>query len=378
MHKRITSGSLFRKRSKNGGIRVTLPQINLPYITWGKAGEGVGRGDGDPGDTIEKAKGKGNKPGTEAGDGIEIEVNLDDVLKLLKDELQLPDLKPKPNQTYEEVKVVYNGLSKTGPKSLLHKKKTMAATMKRCASMGLLNNRAILPGLTQEVPIYTPINDDRRFREWNEIKIPSSNAIIFFMRDGSGSMDQYKCDIASDISYWLDLYIRAYYEKTERVFIWHDTQAREVSEKEFFSLRYGGGTLCSSAVKLMSKIIENRYDPIKWNIYGVYFGDGESSEEDNEVFVNMLKNELGKEVVNMFGQVEILHWRGYGDSLKDHIDKHRKDLPHVRNTEILKTNNDWGSDPISGEERDNEIRRVLRTLLGNERTRSEVRLEQVI
>lgn len=370
LKKHIKNGSIFRNRGRNGKIVVTIPQIDQPHIVFGKPEDGIGRGEGKPGDVIDKdnkGKGKG-QPGTDPGDGIQVQVDLDEILKLLKNELELPDMKPKANQTYEELKVVYNGIAKLGPNSLLHKPRTMKQCMKRLSAQGLLNKKVLLPGYTEPVPILTPINDDKRFRQYNEVKIPSSNAVLFFMRDGSGSMDQYKCDIVSDISWWLDLYIKKFYKKTEVVHLWHDTQAKEVSEKNFYELRYGGGTYATSVLKMMNKIIQTRYNPIKWNIYGFYFGDGETSREDNNEFSKMLRTKLGPDVVNMFGQVEIMHFSGFGDSLKGFLDGQigKGRLPHVRNTSIERGEGQGWYGSLPEDKRDEEIKRVIKLLLGKD------------
>lgn len=380
LKKYMSNGSIFKLRGKNGKISITLPRINLPHITFGKPQEGVGRGPGNDGDVIGRdGDGQGgNKPGTDPGEGITINVDLDEILKLLKDELQLPDMKPKPNQTYEEIRTIYNGISKVGPNSLLHKRKTLRQTMKRMSAMGGLEKKVVLPGLNTPVSILSPINDDRRYRQYNEIKVPSSNAVLFFMRDGSGSMDKEKCDIVSDISWWIDLYVQKFYKKTERVYLWHDTEAKEVSEKMFYNLRYGGGTIVTSVLKLMSKIVKHRYNPVKWNIYGFYFGDGESFGEDNKHFADILKTKLGPDVVNMFGQVEILHYSGWGDSLKAYLDKRmaKGNLPHVRNTSIDRPKDGgWGVSPFASEEaRDQEVKRVIKELLGKETIKTKATL----
>jgi uncharacterized sporulation protein YeaH/YhbH (DUF444 family) len=390
LQKHIKNGSIFRQRGKNGKIAVTIPRIDLPHIVFGKPQEGVGRGPGKDGDVIGKdpGKGKDGKPGTDPGDGITVMVDLDEVLKLLKDELQLPDMKPKANQTFEDIRVVYNGISKVGPNSLLHKQRTMKQCMKRLSALGKLDEKVLLPGYSTPVPVLAPINDDKRFRQYNEIKVPSSNAVLFFLRDGSGSMDQYKTDIVSDISWWLDLYIRRFYQKTERVHIWHDTEAKEVSEKHFYELRYGGGTNCTSSLKLMNKIIKTRYNPVKWNIYGFYFGDGESFGTDNQEFVKMLKNQLGPNTVNMFGQIEILHYAGFGESLKGYIDKQieKGSLPHVRNASIDRPENAGWHEVFADEaKRDEEIKRVLKLLLGKdakqlqaEAKKADVKIEELV
>jgi uncharacterized sporulation protein YeaH/YhbH (DUF444 family) len=375
LKKHITHGSIFRQRGKNGKISIPIPKINIPNIVYGDNGEGTGAGvDGNEGDVIQKGdpKGKGKgKPGTDPGEGMNIGVELDEILKLLKDELHLPEMKPKPNQTYEEIRTVYNGIAKTGPNALLHKPRTMKQCMKRFSSMGLLgeDKKKLLPGFNTPVTVMTPISDDRRYRQHNEIKIPSSNAVIFFLRDGSGSMGQEKCDIASDIAWWIKLYIQHFYKKTEIVYIWHDTEAKEMSENDFFGVRNGGGTYASSSTKMMEKIIEERYPPIKWNIYGLYFGDGETYGEDNKKFSESLATKLGPDVVNMFGQVEIFGSMGT-NGLKGHLDKEAKGgrIPHLRNSEIKSSTPDggWGGGGLTGEQRDLEVKRIISELLGKD------------
>ena len=387
LKKHIDFGKIFRLRDKDGKhIAIPLPRINQPHIVFGNNGEGTGAGEGKEGDVVKKGKKKGKgdgpEPGNEAGEGINIWVDKDEILKLLKEELQLPELLPKPNQTFEEKRTIYNGISKTGPSTLLHKSRTVKQCMKRLASMGMLRDdkKKIIPGFKTPVTVLSPINDDKRFRQYNEISIPSSNAVIFFLRDGSASMGDTKCDIASDIAWWIKLYIQHYYKRTETCFIWHDTEARELDEKNFFSLREGGGTYASSALTMMDKIITDRYPTEKWNIYGIYFGDGETSSNDNEEFVKMLRTKLGPNVVNMFGQVEILSYMGER-SLKSHLDREAKKggMKHLRNTEIKNSTtggDPWSGGEVTGEYRDAEVKRVIQELLGKNAKATESRQEE--
>lgn len=384
LKKRISSGNMFRNRGKNGKISITIPKINLPFIQYGKPEEGVGRGDGKDGDVIGKddKKGKGNKAGDEHADGIVVQVDEDYVMKLLKEELELPDLLPKESQTFEDEKIVYNGISKIGPNALLHKRKTLRETMKRMAAQGLLNNKTQISAYNQPVPLLLPNNDDRRYRQYNIIKKPSSNAVIFYMRDGSGSMTAEKCEIVSDISWWLNEYIKTYYSKTESVYLWHDTEAKEVSQETFFNLRYGGGTRCSSALRLMKKLIsaKSKYDPDKWNIYAFYFGDGENEWDDNGKFCKFLKEDLGPDKVNLFGLTQVMAW-DYSETLKGYVDKKlssgelKKDK--VRTTEIQApkdSNYDYFKDETN---RDDAVKNALKDLLGKGRKGSSVSFKEV-
>jgi uncharacterized sporulation protein YeaH/YhbH (DUF444 family) len=54
------------------------------------------------------------------------------------------------------------------------------------------------------------------------------------------------------------------------------SEAQEVDEETFFHLGESGGTRVSSAYQLCSAIIQERYDPQRWNIYPFHFSDGES------------------------------------------------------------------------------------------------------
>ena len=364
LKKFIKNGSIFRSRGKNGKVVVTIPKIDIPHIVYGDSDGGVGRGQGQKGDVIgkdpQKGDGKGNKAGQDAGDGIEVAVDLEEVLKFMQEELDLPDMKPKPADTYDEVIKKYNNISLTGPESLRHNARTLKQALKRQCADGSIHKLHEIPGFAEPVRLITPINSDKRYRQFNEIKLPSSNAVIFFARDGSASMDQYKCDIVSDMSWWIDVWIRKFYEKVERVYVWHDTEAKEVDEKKFYKYRYGGGTTCSTALKLISDMFKNRYDPVKWNIYLFYFTDGENWDGDNEVFGKMLDNDFAPDSVNMVGISQILPWR-YENSLKSHVDENCRG-GNIRTTSVGSA----GTSPANEEERDKSIRSAISELLGRD------------
>jgi uncharacterized sporulation protein YeaH/YhbH (DUF444 family) len=360
LKKFIKNGSIFRKRGKNGKVVVTIPKIDIPHIVYGDSGSGVGRGEGEKGDVIGKdpqSGGKGaGKAGQEEADGIEIAVDMEEILKFMQDELELPDMKPKPSDTYEQVIKKYNNISLVGPESLRHNARTLKEAMKRQCSDGSINKFHEIPGFANPIRLITPINSDKRYRQFREIKIPSSSAVIFFARDGSASMDQNKCDIVSDMSWWIESWVRRFYDKVERVYVWHDTAAAEVDEKKFYKYRYGGGTTCSSAIKLISKMFENRFNPSKWNIYLFYFTDGENWDEDNSVFSKTLENEFGPSVANLTGVVQVLPWR-YDDSLKHYLDANCRS-PNLKTVQV----GQGGS--ISEEGRDKAIKDAIVGLLG--------------
>ena len=379
LQKHLEQGSIFRQRGKDGKISIPIPRINLPHFNFGEQNEGLGRGEGKEGDVVgtDPGKGKGNGNGADnnPGEGMLVDVQMEYIIEALQQELQLPNLRKKENETFDEVKIKYNGLSKVGPASLLHKRKTMLQCMKRMASMGKLDEMHLLPGMREPIPLLSPVNEDKRFRQWNEIKIPSSNAVIFFARDISGSMGAFKCDVVSDMSWWIDLWIKHFYSRVERCYVVHDTVAKEVDEERFYKMRMGGGTMCSSALKWIAKQLKHRYPPSKWNVYIFYFSDGDNWQGDNETFIKSLRTELTPEQVSLFGLTQILPY-GYDQTLKESVDRAiqsgKLDNQFVRTTGIARREHEGNKlhygyiwdDSMPEEERAVAIKNAIKDLLG--------------
>ena len=371
LKKFFSTGKFVTKRGKNGKMQITLPKIDIPHIVYGDSDTGVSRGPGKPGDVIGKDPDTGEHgAGQDEAEGVEVNVTLDDVLEFFKDELELPDLKPKPHETFEEIRIKYNDISLTGPESLRHNRRTMLQALKRLAATGEIDKLHYIPGYSMPVRLITPINSDRRYRQYKEIRIPSSNAVAMFGRDGSVSMDQWKCDVVSDMAYWINMWISKFYDKVERCYFWHDTVAQEVDEEKFYKYRYGGGTYCSSCVKLMGKQLEVRYRPEKWNIYCFYFTDGENWANDNDIFIETVQKLFPPDVCNLFAITQVLCWR-YRDSLKDVCDQQLQQQLNYRLVSIGPEenpdhmSNSWDTPKLSDEERNESIRKAIKHLLGS-------------
>lgn len=371
LKKFIKSGQIVRNRGKNGKISISIPKIDIPHIVYGENGEGAGRGQGKEGDVIgkdPKGQGKGNGAGQGESEGITINLDLEDVLRFMQDELELPNLKKKPNEIYDEVKIKYNKISLIGPESLRHNRRTLKQTLRRQAAEGTIGVTRVVPGCKDPVRILQPINEDKRYRQYSEIKMPSSNALVVFARDGSGSMDDAKCEIVSDMAWWIDVWIRRFYDRVDRLYVWHDSEAIEVDEQKFYKYRYGGGTTCSSALKFITKQFENRYPPDKWNIYVFYFTDGDNWGEDNNIFINTLSEEFAPHIVNFTGITQILA-SSYNDSVKYHVDEAIKtgklDKDCVRTVQVGGSNTAWSVNSLSEENRNEQIIEAIQQLLGN-------------
>lgn len=375
--KKFLKGKIVRLRPKGGKLNFTIPTIDNPHFLHGDNGEGVGRGKGKKGQVIgqDPQKGDPSQAGDDHVDGITIQVDLDDVLKVMQEELGLPDLKPKPSEVYEEVKIVYNDISRVGPESLRHTRRTMYEALKRMAMTGKLEEKRMLPGHSVPMRLITLADQDRRYRQYKEIKIPSSNAVVMFLRDCSYSMDDYRCDIVSDMSWWIDIWIRKFYERVERVYMIHDTEAEEVDENKFYEYRFGGGTKISSAFDEAAKMLENRFPAHSYNIYVVYFSDGDNIAEDNPKVAELIAKKLPAHIVNMVGFVQICTY-DYSRSIKKFVDEQINAGvigKHVRTVSIGEETNDAGSmfgggTLMTPEDRDEQILKGIKTLFGREKS----------
>lgn len=98
---------------------------------------------------------------------------------------------------------------------------------------------------------------DLRYKNYEKRPDPSSQAVMFCLMDVSGSMDQSTKDMAKRFYILLYLFLSRTYKNVEVVYIRHHTQAKEVDEHEFFYSQETGGTIVSSALKLMDEVVKS-------------------------------------------------------------------------------------------------------------------------
>ena len=151
-----------------------------------------------------------------------------------------------------------------------------------------------------------PFIDPFDLRYSNRIRIPqpSTQAVMFCVMDVSGSMDEQKKQMAKRFFMLLYLFLNRNYEHIEVVFIRHHTAAEEVDEDNFFHSRETGGTIVSSALKLMHEIIGARYSSSAWNIYGAQASDGDNWNDDSPLCRELLSGSI-LPVVQYFAYIEI-------------------------------------------------------------------------
>ncbi|MCQ6267116.1 sporulation protein YhbH [Fictibacillus sp. WQ 8-8] len=261
----------------------------------------VGQGDGDSqvGDVVARdgngnqagaGKGKGQAGDKPGADYSEAEVSLAELQEFLFKELELPDLKQKEQDNIVLEKVEFNDIRKTGLMGNVDKKRTILTAFKRNA----------LKGKPAIAPIY---NDDLRFKTWNEVVKPESKAVVLAMMDTSGSMGIWEKYMARSFFFWMTRFLRSKYETVEIEFIAHHTEAKVVTEEDFFSKGESGGTICSSAYRKALELIETKYSPSRFNIYPFHFSDGDNLTSDNARCVKLVQEIM--EHSNMFGYGEV-------------------------------------------------------------------------
>lgn len=258
--------------------------------------QGVGQGDGNSkvGDVIGQGQpqpGQGKEAGDQPGiDYYEAEVTMDELAALIFEDLGLPNLEEKKQQELESESVRFTDVRKKGIMANLDKKRTIMENLKRNAAKGDPHFGGIK-------------NDDLRFKTWErEVKF-QSNAVVFAMMDVSGSMGDFEKYIARSFYFWMMRFLRTKYEKVRIIFISHHTEAKEVTEEEFFHKGESGGTQVSSAYELALQIIAERFPPEDWNIYPFHFSDGGNLPWDNDRCVELVYKFI--DICNIFGYGEI-------------------------------------------------------------------------
>lgn len=300
LRKYITHGEMIGRKGREF-VSIPIPNIEIPHFRHGQKGSGgVAQGDGDVGQPIARGQDEDGEPG-EAGDSPgehvrEVEISLAELAEMLGQELELPRIEPRGKKSIVTHKDRYNSISRTGPESLRHLKRTYRNALKRQLASDNYN---------PDDPIIVPIREDRLYRSWKTTSQPETNAVIVYMMDVSGSMTDEQKEIVRIEAFWIDTWLKSQYDGISVHYIIHDAVAKEVDEETFYHTRESGGTRISSAYKVARDLLQSRYPLEEWNVYCFQFSDGDNWGEDNNGCLDILLNDLLPNV-NLFcyGQVE--------------------------------------------------------------------------
>ena len=275
-------------------------------------GEGVGQGDGEPGDVLGPggdAAGQG-EAGTEPGEELyEVWLDMNDVEELLFSEQELPRLKPKSGADLEAAQTVYDQIARKGPQ--LDKKSTLRENLLRNAKRG----RVTLGQIDKP---------DLRYLSYRDVPKPRNRAVIFLAMDVSGSMTVERKRMARLFFYWCVQFLRSRYEQTEIVFVAHTTEAREVNEEEFFNRVESGGTKVSSVFEAVQQMQRDRYPAEDWNVYVLHVSDGDNFAADNQRTLELIRTLT--EICSLVGYLEVSSSSGGSHKLSTYYEREASDL----------------------------------------------------
>ncbi len=253
-------------------VKVPVRGLELPrfrFDPYDREHVGQGQGGTKPGDVIargpskeQQGQGTGKQAGQQPGiDYYEAEFTIDEIAQMVFEDLHLPNLEDKGVKQIMADHAVFNTISKKGIAANLDRKRTLLEAYRRNSREGNENKWEVK-------------DSDKRFKNYEIVTEPQRNAVVFAMRDISGSMGEFEAYICRSFYFWMVQFLKTKYTNTEIVFITCHTEAKEVNETQFFSVGDSGGTRMSSAYALALDIINKRYNPREWNIYPFLFSDG--------------------------------------------------------------------------------------------------------
>ncbi|MGS0675578.1 YeaH/YhbH family protein [Shewanella sp. 125m-1] len=347
------------------GEKISIPTRDISEPTFHQGNGGVrervhpGNDKFAKGDQIERppsGPGQGAGPGeaSDSGEGEDdfvFQISKDEYLELLFEDLELPNLQNNRLNKLVEYQVYRAGFTNDGVPANINIVRSLRSSLARRTAMTStkrsklklleqeLNELENTPGSEAEriLALKCEIKDlkerikkvpfidtfDLRYNNYAKREVPSSQAVMFCLMDVSGSMDQATKDMAKRFYILLYLFLTRTYKNLEVVYIRHHTQAKEVDEHEFFYSQETGGTIVSSALKLMHEIQQKRYPENEWNIYAAQASDGDNWADDSPSCHELLEKKL-LPVVRYFSYIEITNrahqtlWREYEDLKKSH------------------------------------------------------------
>ncbi|TIS95485.1 MAG: YeaH/YhbH family protein [Mesorhizobium sp.] len=290
-----------------------------------KPGQGGGAGASSPGDSVSE-------------DDFRFVLSREEVLDLFFEDLELPDMVKLNLKEILAFKPRRAGFAATGSPTNINVGRTMrnshgrrialrrpkqgemdaileeiamlelaqssAATRQRIAALREELDR--LERRRRRIAYVDPV--DIRFNRFDPQPVPNANAVMFCLMDVSGSMGEREKDLAKRFFVLLHLFLKRRYDRIEIVFIRHTHEAQEVDEETFFNCTQSGGTVVSTALEEMHRIIGQRYPASQWNIYAAQASDGDNSITDSERCIALLDGKLMR-LCQYFAYVEIIDER---------------------------------------------------------------------
>jgi hypothetical protein len=237
-----------------------------------------GSGTGEDGEVIGeqpvRPEGEAGNKGAGSGEGEsrDLESTAYDMGKILTEKFELPNLKDKGKKS-ALVRYSFDLTDRhRGFGQLLDKKATLRKILETNIALGYITDPADID--TSRL-IISPA--DKIYRILSRELDYESQAMVFFLRDYSGSMDGKPSELITSqhvlIYSWL---LYQYAKQVETRFILHDTEAKEVPDfYTYFNSKEAGGTKVASAYRLVNEIVERESLEKDYNIYIFQGTDGD-------------------------------------------------------------------------------------------------------
>jgi uncharacterized sporulation protein YeaH/YhbH (DUF444 family) len=218
-----------------------------------------------------------------------VESSAYDLGRILTEQFQLPNLQDK-GKKRSLTRFTYDLTDRhRGFGQILDKK----ATLRRIVQTNIELGRVPDPGAI-DLPGLLVSPNDRIYRILSREKDFESQAMVFFLRDYSGSMGGKPTELVVTqhilIYSWL---LYQYERQVESRFILHDTEAKEVSDfHTYSSSSVAGGTQVASAYRLVNEIVDKENLVRDYNIYIFHGTDGDDWDSDGTTTLPELKRML--------------------------------------------------------------------------------------
>jgi len=299
--RKINVGRLI-KPGKSGKAKVVIVPSTVEekflhdtsFRTEEEQGRG-GSGEGEEGEVIGEQPVRapdqqgGTGPGQGEGGQHELESNAYDLGRILTEKFELPNLKDK-GKKKSLTRYTYDLTDKhRGFGQLLDKK----ATLRKITQTNIhLGNIPDVDRIDPSRFLVSP--DDLVYRILSREKDYESQAMVFFLRDYSGSMAGKSTTLVVAqhvlIYSWL---LYQYAMQVDTRFILHDTDATEVPDfYRYYNSKVAGGTQVSSAYRLVNQIVEKENLAQDYNIYIFHGTDGDDWDTDGKESIPELKKML--------------------------------------------------------------------------------------
>jgi len=252
-----------------------------------------GSGEGEEGEVIgeEPVREEPQKGGAGQGeDGShETESSAYDLGKILTEKFELPNLKDK-GKRRSLTRYTYDMTDKhRGFGQIIDKK----ATLRRILETNIhLGNVPDIENIDPARFLIAP--SDKIYRILSREKDYESQAMVFFLRDYSGSMHGKPTELVVAqhvlIYSWI---LYQYARQVETRFILHDTEAKEVPDfHTYYNSTVAGGTRIASAYRMVNEIVRNENLVQDYNIYVFHGTDGDDWDKEGKEAVPELKKML--------------------------------------------------------------------------------------